>query len=225
MPRAKFLLLVLFAGLFLGVGGDRGTITGTVLDENGRILRGAKVHAAEVGAGPGPRILQFSETDSDGKFIISNLPWGTYTILAGKEQSGYADTKFAFYSNLSIPTVTLQPKFAQQNVIVKMPPKAGKVQVASLLDAETGKHIGSATITLRRVDHPNFFISTNTNQEQILVPSSTPVSIEIAKEGYENWTGPSGSGQLVVNLSPGQVYPLNASLKPVPPTQPPSESK
>lgn len=54
----------------------RGQILGTVLDQNGAVVLGAKVTAKNTGTG----IERSTVTDSDGNYTISELPIGTYEI-------------------------------------------------------------------------------------------------------------------------------------------------
>lgn len=160
----------------------------------------------------GHRILKFYETDRKGRFVIENVEWGTYVVLAGKESAGYPDTKLAFYSNLDAPTVTLAPGFPISDVRVQLSPKAGMLEVTSVSDALTGKPIESASITLRRIGTP-FLITTSTVRARILVPSMTDVSVEIHAPGYKSWPqGTQDNGQ--IRLRPEQVFKLQAQLQP-----------
>ncbi len=193
-----------------------GTIQGVVIDEAGKPVGGVRVHIAEMKAIRGHRLLQFVETNTNGQFVISPIPWGTYVVLTSKEESGYPDTKMAFYSNLAAPTVSLQPRFPVGKLTVQLGPKAGILELVSVIDATTGKQLQSASITLRRVRNPNLFIRTSTTSSPFLVPSLADVSIEISAPGYKSWpAGEGGKGEGQIRLKPGEVLKLAVKLQPL----------
>ena len=123
-----------------------GTVTGTVLDEMGKPLVKARVRVVEKTPFAGHRPIQFYETDSNGHFLIGHVPWGTYIVVGGKEDAGYPNTQFAFYSNLAVPTVVLTPDSPTVDVDLRFGPKAGILEVAPVTDEATGKEIRSAAI-------------------------------------------------------------------------------
>ena len=191
-----------------------GSITGVVLGQDGKPLEKAKVHIAESKPVYGSRVIQFHETDAEGKFAINHVPFGSYVVLAGKESEGYADTKFAFYSNLDAPTVDLSSLIPAENVTVHLI-KAGILHIGTINDATTGKPIRNCQITLKRADNPKFSISLSSSQENILVPSTVGVFLQIEAEGYQPWplSDQATTGQ--IKLDPGQVFNLNVKLEPV----------
>jgi hypothetical protein len=196
----------------------QGTVTGTVIDEMGKPIAKAKVHIAEKGPFAGHRLIQFYETDSAGHFLIGRVPWGTYVVMAGKEDAGYPDTRLAFYSNLAVPTVTLAPDFPTAEVNLKLGPKAGVLEVGPVTDDATGKEIRSAAITLRRAGN-DFFLTTSTTVGRILVPSMTEVVVGITAPGYKPWP-PSDqpNEKRRILLKPEEVQRLQVSLQPEQPT-------
>lgn len=192
-----------------------GSIKGIVVDENGKPVARAEVHIAEKKPSVGHRMLHMYETSGGGEFLIPNVPWGTYVVMAGKEDAGYPDTKLAFYSNLVAPTVTLAPAFPAATANVKFGPKAGVLEIAPTTDAETGKKIDSATITLRRKQNPSFFITTSATGGRILVPSFTDVAVEIAAPEYKSWPGREAARtEGKISLKPGEVLSLQVKLQP-----------
>jgi Carboxypeptidase regulatory-like domain len=197
-----------------------GTISGVVVDENGQPLPKALVRIAETKPFYGSRVLDFYETDKDGRFLIEHVPWGTYAVMAKKEDSGYADMGFAFESNLAVPIVMLAPAFPKLDITVPLGPKAGKLDLVSLTDAETGKDLlESGAITLRRVQNPKFFMTTSTKTlRPFFVPANTDVSIEIAARGYKAWPGPDQAEQGRIRLKPEEILKLEIKLQPDPAT-------
>jgi hypothetical protein len=198
----------------------QGTITGTVLDEVGMPLAKAEVHVAPKGPFAGHRIVQFHETDSSGHFLIEHVPWGTYVLMAGKEDVGYPDTKMAFYSNLAVPTVSLTPDTPTLDVDLKLGPKAGILDLGVVTDKSTGKEVRSAAITLRRAGG-DFSMTASTTEGRILVPSSTEVIIGISAPGYKPWPPQeqmAAKGRIL--LKPDEVLKLQVYLDPEDPGAP-----
>src|SRR5437016_5139085 len=215
----KLLVLTISPLLFGSTCGfaqmDR-SITGLVRGQEGKPIYTARVHIARKGPLYGSRVLEFHETDIEGKFRISHVPWGTYVVMAGKEEDGYADTTGVFYSNMDVPEVDLGPLFSSADVVVHLGPKAGILHIASITDGITGQKIRNAGITLRRAANPKFFMTASSSVEKILVPSGIGVTVHIEVEGYQPWP-PSEKAALEnqIRLDPGQVFDLKVKLQPV----------
>jgi outer membrane receptor protein involved in Fe transport len=79
----NLILLICLSALALSAQTFRGTILGTVLDQNGAVVPGAKVVAKNVGTG----IERSTVTDADGNYTITELPVGTYEVRT--EQTGF----------------------------------------------------------------------------------------------------------------------------------------
>jgi hypothetical protein len=208
-------LFLVFSAYCLAMSQETGTISGIVEDENAKPVPKAKVHIAEKVASSVHRAIQVYEADNDGKFTIRHVPWGMYVVMAGKEDDGFPDTLAAFYSNLNAPTATIGPLFPTDNVIVHIGPRAGHLDIGSVLDSITGKSLLlSSSVTLRRADNPNFFISTSTSTKDIMVPSQTAVTIEIDSRGYRPWPEDKGHYPYQINLQPKEVFTLHVKLDP-----------
>jgi hypothetical protein len=193
-----------------------GQITGLVLNEAGNPIEHAKVHVEENKAFYGHRILQVYLTDARGQFVIDSLQWGSYVVLAGKEDEGYADTKLAFYSNLNVPVVTVTSLVPTQNVTIHLGPRAGVIEVAAIIDAGTGKAIVAPSVTLRRTEN-GLWLKASGTQKSILIPSRTKVSIEVEAEGYQVWHYPGdtdASRSTPVVLEPGEHQKIEVKLQP-----------
>lgn len=83
--------LLCFAGVSLGQ--STATLQGTVKDEKGSVVPGAKVTARNLATG----IERTTQSDSDGNYQIASLPVGSYSI--GVEASGF---KRQLVSNMSV---------------------------------------------------------------------------------------------------------------------------
>lgn len=195
------------------VAQDAGVIRGTVLDENGKPVTMAEIEVAENKPFYGHRIVQMHESDSRGEYLIDNIPWGTYVVMAGKESAGYPDMRLAFYSNLAVPSVTLSPQYAEARVNLKLGPKAGILKIPSVKDAMTGKEIDFAVVTLKR-SGSEFFIKTAVPSVRILVPSFTDVAVVVEAPGYKSWTPIQETNSGTVRLSPEQLLSLDVQMRP-----------
>src|ERR1051326_81303 len=223
-------ILLLGISLAPSVSGQTtGTIKGNVVDENGKPLVGAKVHVAPTGPFYGSRIVDFHETDASGRFEVNRLPWATYAVMAGKEEAGYADTGGAFISNLDVPFIILSPATPSAEVTVHLGPKARVLDIGSVVNAVTGEKLNlKSGVTLRRADHPNFFMSTSVTVHPLFVPALTDVTMEIKAEGYKPWPAPDAPDRGRLNLKPGQVLKMDVKLQPESPSKsqaPPGETQ
>jgi Carboxypeptidase regulatory-like domain/TonB dependent receptor len=79
-------ILCLFA-LPLAAQFDTGTINGTVMDPSGAVVSHAKVTFTNLGTS----VQKTLETDSDGNFVASGLPFGNYVVTANA--SGFSEAK------------------------------------------------------------------------------------------------------------------------------------
>jgi len=211
--RVACCLLFLTASVLMSAQ-VKGKISGVVVDGDGKPIAAAQVHIAETKPFYGHRILQFYETDKDGKFLIDHVPWGTYAVMGGKEEAGYPDTKGAFYSNLAVPIVILAPAFPSAEVIVPLGPKAGSLDILSVIDAVSGKKIAGGIITLRRLDNPTFLIKTSTTMlHPILIPALVDVAVEISAPGYKTWPS-QDSAEGRVRLKSEENLKLEIKLQP-----------
>ena len=192
-----------------------GTIRGVVIDENGNPLPGAKVYPLEKRPFYGHRLSRFSETNTDGKFAVDHLSLGTYVVVAQKEGSGYPDARLAFYSNLEAPTVTLTNAKPNADVTIRLPSKAGWLDL-EVTDGDSKHNVDSAEVTLRRVSNPNLFVSASATQKRVAVPSQGDITVEVTAPGFRKWPNSiQGESPYVVHLNPGEVYRLKVKLEPV----------
>lgn len=197
---------------------ETGSITGTVLDEKGNPVSGAKVHVMPADR-PFKGIKKFFETDDRGEFKIGNLSYGEYRVFAEKREDGYADMGWAFFSNNVFPTAILSSMNPTADVLVRVPPKAGTLK-CSVTDAATGQLL-DPQVTLRRAENPNYFFSARTEPKfNVLVPSGVPVLVEISAPGYLPWRHPRN-----VKLEPGESLQLDVKLYPKPADKQPADKK
>lgn len=195
---------------------ERGTIKGTLVDENGTPVANAQVFL--IASSPAiHRVIQVYGTDREGQFVIDNVRFGAYTVFAGKQDLGYPVMPGQFYGVDGFPVVNLKPGLPTVAVTIHLPPTAGAIQSISVIDATTGQKLESAAITLRRVADPDAFIQTSTTVKPILIPSNTEVSIQITASGYKAWPPSKGDPKAAgrMRLEPGQALKMDVKLQPV----------
>jgi len=194
---------------------DRGVITGTVLDENGTPVIKAKVLISEKGVRAMHRVLQFHETDANGRFRIAHVRWGTYLVTVGKEDAGYADTGLGLYCHNAYPMAVLTDDSPTADVTLRLGPKAGVLELEPVTDVRTGKEIHLAAIRLKCAENSDLFMYTSAAQRRFLVPPLTDVLVEISAEGYKSWPAPDRSAtEGRIFLHPEQTQKLQVSLEP-----------
>jgi hypothetical protein len=75
--RSLWIALCLFLFAFAAFGqGDRGTITGTITDQQGAVIANAPVQAVNVGSGT---VYQAASTET-GNYTFAELPFGQYEV-------------------------------------------------------------------------------------------------------------------------------------------------
>jgi hypothetical protein len=195
------------------VAQESGKIQGIVTDAAGNPVPGANVYAVEKGDFHGHRPSHSSESSSSGNFVIDHLSWGAYILLAKKESSGYPDTRLAFYSNQEASSATISADHPDAEVRITLPTVAGWLEL-SVTDANTGKALTSAAVTLRRVSNTRLYVRISTTVSHIAVPAQADVQVEINAPGYGQW--PSDANLPVINLLPGEHKHLDVKLVPNP---------
>ena len=199
----------------------RGTIRGTVVNEEGQPVAGVFLWA-EGKDRPGGfehRVV----SDGAGRFTLTNLWMDTYQVLAVKEGDGYPDTSSAIYDNGKIPVVELSASERIVDARVTVGPKAA-VLTGSITDASTGKPAPNPRIRIWRwtdgVDRNIEFLDTDIRANyRFLIPPSKEVGLEIYAEGYETWSyrgESSGEKPFPLYLPSGAQKTINVQLRPIP---------
>jgi hypothetical protein len=117
-----------------------GTISGTVLDENGRPFQGVQVCTGKRYAPSGSREARgdcpAATTDEAGQFHIDHVAMGVIDVEAIKPEDGY----IAFAGTSVKEMVTLTPNQSSATVVLKLGPKPGMV-IPSVTDKFTREPI------------------------------------------------------------------------------------
>jgi 5-hydroxyisourate hydrolase-like protein (transthyretin family) len=195
-----------------------GTITGYVLDAEGKPVVRAEVFAENVNAPMGK--LRVVYTDNEGRFSIENLASGAYVVQVAKEEDGYPPTHSAFHFGGSsmAPQVFVYENQVTPEVLIRLGPKAAVS--GQITDVKTGKPIKNARLTLRRADDSDNSYSTGLNESgqfEVLVPSG-PFTITVSAPGYRTWKYKTSRLSVQANslqLLSGDRKELKISLDPV----------
>lgn len=187
---------------------DRGTISGTVTDEHNAPIAKARVNANPADGRPMASLVRFVETDENGHFLIDRLAWGKYKVFAKKEDLGYPDMSWSFYSNDVYLAVEITPTVRTAEVRIQLGPKAG-VLTGSITNALTGAPI-PASLMIRRAASPSKWLSPGVaTGYRVLLPPSTDVLLEVSAPGFKTQKFPSP-----LNLQPGAEMHLDIALEP-----------
>jgi hypothetical protein len=213
---AMFLMLFLTCLVLTvaAVAQDSGTISGTVLGENRAPLVKAQVNANPVDNRPTGSLVRYVETDSNGHFLIDRLPWGKYRVFARKEDAGYPDLQWSFYSNDEFPIVAVMPSTPVGELRIQLGPKAG-ILTGSVTDAITGAPVNAGFKLIRSGDLKKEISTSLPSGYRVLLPPSTDVLLEVSARGYQTWHygGPSDpSKRPALRLEPGSRMRLDIPM-------------
>ncbi len=228
MRRAALTSLVLVAlivgcrtrlGITTSAAADdtSGVIEGTVRYENGNPANGATVYASPMGR-PMGAIVPHAATDETGHFAIPHLQLGKYAVAAEKLDEDYPDMSKQFYSDGKFATVLLSPGHADDDVNLRLGPKAG-VLTGTVSDAVNGSPL-SPCVELIRASEPNNFLSSNgliKPNYRLLVPPNAGVLVKMWLDGYKTWYFPGTvdkSKSRAAHLNAGEIVTLNIRLQP-----------
>jgi Family of unknown function (DUF6843)/Carboxypeptidase regulatory-like domain len=211
VAKAVVLLFVTLASS-AKLAAAKGAIRGRVIDQDGNPIAGANVHA-ELHGVPMAKAIQFVQTDSAGLFTIDRLDFGTYDVNGEKEEDGYPETHWALYADKPAASATVSAEKPTAEVELKFGPKAAVI-VGSVRDAVTGKPLNSAFEIAR---DKNGSISTSAPPEfRFLIPSNTPVELEVSAPGYATWRYNEAFRGSSLNLLAADERRLDIVLEPAP---------
>jgi hypothetical protein len=157
------------------------------VDETGVPVVGAHVNADPAETRPGRVAIRSSDTDAEGRFVVNRLAFGKYKVFAKKEEAGYRDMSWSFYSNEVFPTVTLTPSAPAATLKIQVGRKSA-VLTGSVTNAVTGAPI-NAGFKLARASSLEKWISTSmAPRYRVLLPPGTDVLVEVSAAGFKTWT-------------------------------------
>jgi Carboxypeptidase regulatory-like domain len=204
-------------------GKNSAAIKGIVTTSGGQPISKATVYVSGLGNGERLTRRNVVTTDDQGRFILPNLPDGEYTIHAYKEDDGYPDLTFSFYSvaynAVQWPQITIVNGTTVEDVIIHLAsPKCGRLLI-TVIDAETNKKIRDAQVSLTHEGNPKTLLMSGTNRPDdsfnLLVPPNIVVALKVSAPGYRDWhyNTDSSKGE-PLRVAPDTTKELNVSLQP-----------
>ena len=185
MKNVKLLLSLLIiallaVGFVTGCGSDgddgdgttTGNVTGTVTDSNGNAVEGATCSITTTTT----KAVYSDTSDSDGVFLITGVPTGTWTLSISK--TGYQTTT----ASVSISSGSTTEVPANETVVT---PSTGTGAVAGIVsDVTTQNVIEGATVTIGTTTAT----STSTGAYNLSGITAGSQTITASKSGYENYS-------------------------------------
>jgi hypothetical protein len=176
-----------------------GTISGIVVDTEGKPVSQATVEARILRSFTGPSIP--AQADKQGRFTMTRLEAETYQISASKEEDGYPESLSTFnVGTKRIQQITLKANEVSSGNVIRVGPKALKL-FGHVVDAVTKKPVNGAEILPCR--NPVLFLSgaERGGSFEILVPK-VPTTVKCQHRVTK------GSGTMT--LKAGQINRLEA---------------
>src|SRR5712672_3864516 len=134
------LATLLFGARLYGQGGATGAIAGSGLDTTGAPISGADVQIINASTNS---IVRKLPTNSDGDFVATLLPPGTYIVVVNK--SGFGEAKAqgieVRVTETTRVTITLKPGTVSEKVEI-----SAQVTSVETTNATTGESIGSTAV-------------------------------------------------------------------------------
>lgn len=195
----------------------RGTIVGTVVDEDGKPVLGPMV-AYSVLTGSGETRGSTSSNDPHGGFEMIQLPLGKVELNAAAPLSGYWQNEASPYKQ----TVVLTESSPTAHVRLKVGPKPA-VLILSVTDRASGKAIDDFVIRTIGVDGGGagaaglaYFPQTDDGGREVRVSPLYDVILEVTAKGYRNWfySNPADPSDPTFHLESGERRSVQATMQP-----------
>lgn len=135
------LFSVFLTGTMFAQGGATGAIGGIVQDASGAVIANAKVNVQNDATG---EVLRQVVSDTNGSFIATLLPVGTYTIEVNA--AGFPPTKFPGVV-VRITETTRMTAVLKVSTVMEVVEVQSQVEQVNTTDATTGQSLGAQTIT------------------------------------------------------------------------------
>ena len=200
-------------------------IKGIVTTSGGQPVSKAMLYASRLGNSEVLTRRNSVTTDDQGRFSLTNLPDGEYTIRAYKEEDGYPDLTFSFYSEaynaVHWPRIAIVNGTTVEDVVVHLAsPKCGRLLI-TVIDAKTNKKIQDAEVSLNHEGKPKTLLISAANRPDysfnLLIPPDVVVDLKVSAPGYRDWhyktDRPKGETKSL-RVAPDTTKELNVSLQP-----------
>lgn len=198
-------LVILLISLFsLPAVGQTGCLAGQVLDDSGSPL--AQMHVTAYLANR--PFSRFTDTDENGRFLLADLPPGSYLIVTVNQDLGYTFSNSADFSEEGL-RVAVSDSAECTQATMRRKPRAAKLRL-NLTDSSTGKEIQKPVASFRRTDGFHGWDAVTQYQNELLVPPTKPLEIQVGAIGYEK-----ADVIPMAPLQPGEVRVLSVQLQPM----------
>lgn len=180
-----------------------GSIAGVVRDPNGAPVAEASVYAVDV---ENFRSRFNADADSNGSFVLRDVPTGTYSVHAHKESEGYPDTFFSFFSmgnKKAWRQVEVEVGRATDGIVLELGPKYAVLDLS--IEDEEGNYVGGS-LTFTRVDDPKRTYMVGSAPDMHLLVPAVAFRFQVRAKGYHTWRSK------LLKPRSGQTLSVRASL-------------
>lgn len=191
------------------------SIEGVVRDVRGKPLPAASVYAVDYTDIRRRRIE--TTTDWNGRFILRDVPAGTFSVHAYKESAGYPDAFFSFFTTnkKAWQQIEVQAGRASRNVVIELGPEYATLNLS--IQDERGMPVDNVVLTFIRDDDPKRPYSVGSNSRVTMLVPPVPFRLKVEAKGYEKPTASRGAGvgNRPIQLRPraGETLSVTARLK------------
>lgn len=199
--RLVILLVLLFP---LAAAGQTGCLAGQVLDDSGSPL--AQMHVTAYLANR--PFSRFTDTDENGRFLLADLPVGSYRIVTINQDLGYTFSNMSDFSEEDLHVV-VSDSAECTSTTMRRKPRAAKLRL-NLTDSSTGKEIQKPIASFRLTDGFHGWDAVTQYQNDLMVPPAKPLEVQVGAVGY-------GKADVIpiAPLQPGEVRVLSVQLQPI----------
>ena len=185
--RSRYTVLVLWMLAVAGSGttAQGGTVEGVVRDSSRNPIEAANVVLAPREGG------EYRETraisDAQGHFIFQEVSRGDYLIYARKEEAGFPDVSFAFFSVGQPRPQEIKVDGGVISVVVEVGEPDGKLDC--IVEDESGQAVPGAQYRLMSSEDPGILIISGGDRQgriETLVPG-IPVILQMEAAGFQVW--------------------------------------
>jgi hypothetical protein len=220
--------ILLLAQLLGGPGPKEtpGTVTGQVIDHEGRPTPNVIVKAFPEGPHSGP--LPDARTDGSGNFVLRRLNPGGYRLFTAHTEAGYPDTMNGLFTGdpSMYQDVRIEPGGAVSGVTLTLPEKGARFTLV-IVDDETGAPVLASRVQITRADldqdWPKLDSSPTIRGVFSIVLTNSPFLVQVRAGGYQSWSYTDvdiqGKETHRLVLAPGTSKEITVKLRKVKPAE------
>lgn len=153
-------------------------------------------------------------TDKNGRFVLNNLPNGSFHIHGYKESNGYPDAFFSFFatSKKAWQAARIESGRKVNNVIIQLGVRCATLKLT--IEDEFGRPV-DATLTFIREDDPTRPYTVGGNSKMSLLVPPVPFRLKVESKGFVTWFHKEGeNGKIIlIKPQPDSVISITARLK------------